>query len=594
MKRTDIDPRYTFDLDSIFANADACHEVLRDVVEALPSLQHYRGRLAESADVLLAFLESVAQLEVRFYPAFLYAFLRRDTNTKDAEARDLYAHALEVQSAIMAATAWQDTELAAVTAETFEYFCTQNPRLEAWRKFHRDSQHRAQHRRSPEVEIVIAEYAQMPVMVKQFDRTLFQEQVFPEIEDERGERVSITPTNLLELTRHASREVRGRAWTSYRSTRHRHRHSLAAYLNTFIKGKVIEARLRGYDSCLEAALDSAQLNRTVFDTTLETFEQNLHIWHEYWDAKRQVLTLERLYTHDLNVNPDVAAVNLPYEQAVEWLLEALAPMGEAYIGTLRCGLTTERWVDVYPAEGKARTEHCWTTDGCKPFIFLQYRDDLRSLSALAHESGHAMHSYYTYNTQPHQYANYGQTAAEMAANVHQAMLFSYLLETHPDLNLRLAILLEELNTSARYLFRMPINARLEFELYQIVESGTSLDAEHLSRRYLELDRAAFGLAVEVTEEDGIRWADQSVLYEHFYSFQYTLGIAGGQAVATRIGIGDRKAVEEYIQFISSGMSRDQLDSLSLAGVDFRSTKPLEQALQRVRDNTRKLELLMKS
>jgi oligoendopeptidase F len=594
MKRSEIDPRYTFDLESIFPDAQACQTSLDGVERDIPRFEKYCGRLAESASVLLSFLEFVAEIETRLYHAFLYAFLRRDIDRDDREAQDLYARALTIQSALMSGSAWQDTELAALSDDTFTAFCGQQPALEPWRHFHLEAQRRAKHRRSDEVEAVLAEFNQVAALQKQLERTLFEEQVFPSIEDEHGEQIAVTPSNLKALTQHADREVRRRAWASYRATRQRHRHSLAAYLNAFIKCKVIEARQRGYALSLEAALDAAQLDRAVFEVTLETFECNQAVWHEFWEVKRKLLGLDILGAHDLHLNPEVATINVPYEQAVKWLLESLAPMGDEYVGILRRGLTTERWVDVYPTDGKARTEYSWTTDGCKPFILLQYHDDIRSLSALAHESGHAMHSHYMYSTQPHQYATYGQTAAEVAANFHQAMLFSHLLETHSDPNLRLAILLEELNTSVRYLMRMPINARFELELYDRVETGGRLDADRLAERYRELDRAAFGSAVAVADDDGIRWADQGVLYEHFYSFQYALGLAGGQALAERIRNGEVRTVSECLRFFSSGASRSQLESLALARVDFRTNEPLKHAFERCQRDIRNLAQLIKS
>jgi oligoendopeptidase F len=578
----------TFDLESIFPDGSACQETLAKLRTMLDDLDYFRGRLTISGRTLLDGLERFAEFDIQLYQATLYAFLRYDQNVDDGEAKSLRAFGQEVESEYLARAAWKDKELGELNTEAFRQLQDEEPRLEIWKQAYQEANRKNIHRGSADTEKAIAELGTVTTMNAQLRRTLFRDHSYPDFIGKRGELQSLARDDLYTHFNDDDARVRRAAWNAYNSVRWQYRHTLASMLNVFIKCKSAEAKLRSYGSSLEAALDNAQLDLEVFDQTLLTCREHPQIWHRYFEVRRRMLNLEHLTTIDTNYIPEAQISSIPYEQAVDLIVSALKPLGEDYTDALYRGLTTERWVDVYPRTNKATNEYSWTTTGCKPFVMLQYRGNLQSLSSLAHESGHAMHSLYTYRTQPHQYATYGQTAAEVAANFHQAMLFSYLSENHPDPKLRRAILLEELRLSMFYLMRMPLNAVFERELYEIVENNDILDADRITERYATLERESFGQAA-IVKPDDLVWAEQGILYNHFYSFQYALGLAGGQAIAQRVRSGQEGAADDYLRFISTGISVPQLESIRFAGIDFRSPEPIQIALDRVSRNIDLLE-----
>jgi oligoendopeptidase F len=589
--RTQLDQAFKFDLESLFANAEVCEQRMIDARAVLAGLNELDANPASSAANLHSWLVRSAEAEILINQIYLYAFLRHEVDRNDQEATGLLSQALELVRQHQTISDPLNASLAAMLEEEFQTLAATEPLLNAWDQDYKTRRRRAAHRAAPEVAGAVAELETIAVRAEELDQILVSELRFDSIVDADGTPVNVTLDNLRELYRNPNAEVRQAAHRSYLSARHQHRRSSTAFWHQFMQARVAKARLRGYTSNLEEAFDEANIAPEVFFATLEACARHRPVWDRYWSARRELLGLPKMTTADFGLSLEAREPVVSYEQAVAWIVASVQGLGQDYAGILQEGLTTERWVDVYPTQGKIRGEFCWTTDGCKPYILVSFRDDFASLSALAHESGHAMHSYFTHATQPHQYANYGRTAAETAANVHQALLFSYLRTQSPDPLLRCAALHAELKVCKSYLMQMPINATFEHQVSTKVWAGEHLEADVLCQEYLELARAVNGAALEMSELDAVEWLDESALYMNYGALQYTLGIVGAQSIAERILRHEPGVVEGYRKFLTVGNSMDQLESLGLAGVDFSSGLAVDQAFQRVAELVTEMESL---
>ena len=593
-KRNEIDLNLTFDLEGLYPSVGDWTADFETLEHGLPVLIKFEGRFGESGQVLLDYLTFNAAYEIKLNRLWLYAYLRTEADSGDAEGQGLLAKIQDLINRASTATAWERMEMLEICPERLQLFLLEEPRLEAWAGHIQNLQRQRPHLRSLEVEALLGQVERAMASVNNQYATLQRELRYDPIHDESGNPVEVTLATIGRLNASADRTVRREVDQSETRAYAQHQDSFVALLGSEINRRVLIARARNHTSSLDHALFEAGLSRQVFDTTIQAFNRNRCVWHRYWELKRRAFGVEKLETCDFGLHLAGQVPEIPYLDAARWVSEAMRPLGDEYVDLLRRGLTLERWVDVMPSEGKSFREYSITVNGAKPYILIWYANDIRSVSTLAHESGHSMHSLHTFRTQAHQYGGYGVTAAEVAANTHQALLTAHLLETQADPKFQLAVLEEELDTFVRYLFRMPLRAQFEAELHAAVERGEALIAERLTERFTELCVEAYGPAVNFTLEDGLAWTQAIVLYQHFSSFQYVLGLAGGQAIAQRLLAGETGTADGYLKFISAGKSQGQLEILKFVGVDFTDPKTLDQAFNKLEKLIDRLEDVLAS
>jgi len=332
----------------------------------------------------------------------------------------------------------------------------------------------------------------------------------------------------------------------------------------------------------------------MFHNLLDIFKKNLPLWHRYWKLRRKVLGVKSLHPYDVWAPLTTKKAKIPFEKAVDWICEGLAPMGDEYVSVMRKGCLQDRWVDWSPNAGKRqgafstrvpKDVHC--------FIMMSYTDSIGSMSTLAHELGHAMHAYYASRAQPMIYYTYPSIVSETASNFNQAMVRAHLLETNPSKSFQIALLEEAMSNFHRYFFVMPTLARFELETHQRIEKGQALTAVSMIELMADLFSEGFGGHMDLDRERvGITWGIFTThLYIDFYSFQYAIGISAANAIAKRILNGTPNAVEDHINFIKAGSSKPPMEVFKIAGVDMTSTGPIEDAFEVLGDYIDRLESL---
>ena len=564
---------------SVFPTVEAWEAELEAMLADLPALAVFQSRLGESASVLAEALHTRDELMRRAGRVFVYAMLGYAVETTDSAAVARFGRAQAADAQVTAAAAFVEPEVLALGRERLRDWSAAEPSLVVYGHAFDDLARRAAHTRSAEVEEVlglVSDAFSGPFSV--YSALVDSDVAFAPAVPADGEAVEVTQGSIDLLLASPDRTLRRSAWESYADGYLGVRNALAANLASTVKQSLFSTRVRRHTSALAASLSTSNVPVEVFDNLIAAFDANLPTWHRYWRLRRAIHGVEQLAPYDLAAPLGASSPVLEYDQCVEWICESLAPLGAAYVDTVRRGCLEERWVDVYPTAGKMGGAFSAGAPGTAPFIVMSFDGTAVNLGTLAHELGHSMHSYLTWQSQPQVYTRYSLFVAEVASNFHQVMLRAHLLDTVDDRALQLTVLEEAMANFRRYFFIMPTLARFERELHERVARGEGVTAELLCDRMADLYAEGYGPGVELDRERvGITWAQFGHLYEPFYVYQYATGIAGAHALARGVLDGEAGAAERYLEFLSSGDSMYPLDALRRAGVDLTSPEPVEEA-----------------
>lgn len=577
--RSAVPAEQTWDLHSVYPSDEAWAAEQRAAIAALPELVGFAGRLGDSAATLLAALQARDRQRAVAWRLYQYASMQSKADLSDqaAAARLQQGRAIESQAA--EALAYFEPELLAIDPARLAALMRELPELVRYQHYIDTLQRRAAHVAAPEVERVLAAAGDLAAGPYATYKTLVNAEIdFGTIPGAAGAPIVLAQGNARQLITSRDRPARQAAWQAYADGHLRMQNTLAHTLAGAVNRDVLFARARGYPSALDAALDASQLPRAVFDNLLASCQNHLPLWHRYWEIRRRALGLEMLHGYDIDVPLARCQRSVSYDQARALVCAALEPLGEEYTGVLRRGLYEERWVDWASNAGKLAGAESSGAPGTHPFLLLSYDNSLIGVSTLAHELGHSMHSYFTWQNQPVAYTEYADFVGETASNFNQALLRAHLLQTDTDAGFQLEVLDEALAYFHRYLFLMPLLARFEVECHARVERGEALTANAMSAIMVELFRAGYGPSVAIDmRRVGIAWAQFPHLFLNFYTYQYALGIAAASALAEEVLRAGQPAAARYLDFLKAGASVDPLDALRLAGVDMTIPEPVERA-----------------
>ncbi len=594
--RAEIPVEFTWNLGDIYPSPEAWQQRLEEFKTELADAARFQGRLGDGPDQLADWLEYYQAIQREAMRLVMYARLGYSTDTSDQAAAARSGQATSLDSTVAATLAFAEPELMAVGFETLRAWRAQTPRLAIYDHYFANLERLSAHVRSAEVEELLGQAEDPFRTAANIHGTLTNGEIkFAAAHDaEAAAAYEVTHGSLGALLSSPDRAVRRSAWESYADGHLAYQDTMAACLAAGVKQDVFRARARRHDSSLAAALAPANIPESVFHNLIEVFQHNLPTWHRYWRLRKQVLGVDTLHEYDIKAPLTQDHVAVPYDQAVAWITAGMAPLGEEYVAILQRGATQERWVDIYPNRGKRMGAFSYGGPGTHPFIMMSYNDDIFSMSTLAHELGHALHSYLSWRHQPQIYGRYTLFAAEVASNFNQALVRDYLLRTQPDPAFQIGVLEEAMSNFHRYFLVMPTLARFELEIHRRVERGQPLTATILNGLMADLFAECYGEELVMDRgRTAITWAQFSThLYSNFYVYQYATGIAGAHALAQGILAGNTGAVERYRTFLRAGGSHDPLIELRAAGVDLSSPEPLESAFGVLADYVGRLERLM--
>jgi oligoendopeptidase F len=571
--RAEIPEKDKWDPSSVFPSRTAWETACDRIGQEINDLKAFRGRLSESAAVLLDALVERGELIQLAEQAYVYAGLHHMPDVGDGAAASMFSKAVGLYADVQAASSFFEPELLTLGYENLNDWMEQSTELAVYRHYFDDLFRRAEHVRSDEVEELLGMLGE-PFDGPQSTRSQLTNADFqfePAVSAD-GETRALTQGSLRRLLASQDRELRQSAWQHYNVVYAMHKHALANNLLSSMKQDIFLARARRYPNTLDASLFVDDIPRTVYETLIDEFTKQLPTWHRYFRLRKRALGLKELHPYDIWAPLTDDPPKVTFEEAVEWIRQGLGPMGDDYVETIRRGCLQDRWVDIYPNQGKRDGAFSFGTKGTQPFIQMNYVGTLGSVSTLAHELGHSMHSYLAWREQPMVYADYSLFVAETASNFHQAMVRHHLLETAQEASFRIAVIEEAMSNFHRYLLIMPTLSRFELEIHQRLERGEGVNTDDMIELCLDLFGQAYGEAMTVDREGlGMRWAQFGHLYRTYYVFQYATGISAAHALAEQVLSGDPLAVESYRACLRAGGSLYPTEALRLAGVD--PTKP---------------------
>jgi len=596
--RSEVDRRFTWNAESVFPDeSGGWDKAVEGILASLPDLAEFKGHLGDGPDALADWFDANERAHRLMARVAVYTTMSYSVDVGDQLAAARTDRARTVAAQLSAAASFAIPEMLSMGVPKLREWVATSPRLSHLGHYFDRLEKLQRHIRSSEVEELLSQASDPLATALSVHGVLANTDLkFAPAVGADGELHEVAQGTVANLLTNPDREVRRTAFESYADQHLAMRHTMAASLAGGVKRDVFFARARGYQSSLHAALEPGHIPIEVFQNVVRTFRDNVGTWHRYWRIRREALGLEVLKPYDLRAQLSPNVLKVPYEQAVEWIAEGVAPLGEEYARIMRKGAFEDRWVDVYPNKGKRMGAFSTGGMDTPPFIFMSYNDDIYSMSTLAHELGHSMHSYHTRGTQPFVYSNYGLFQAEVASNMHQALVRRHLLATRTDPAFQVAVIEEAMSNFYRYFFIMPSLARFELEMHERVERGVALTAETLNSLMADLLLEVYGEEVDVSERDrdrvGSTWAQfHTHLYSNFYVYQYATGIAAADHLVQRVAAGDRKAVESYLSFLRSGGSMYPLEGLRMAGVDMTSPEPVEAAFATLASMVDRLEML---
>ena len=591
-ERKDIPLKDTWALEDLYATDADWEKALARMQARMPELSEFEGKLAQNGQTLCAFLALLEELDTQAESLGNYAMRRGDQDTRDANYQAMNGKFISAVTELSAGLSFATPEIMAIPEESLEGFYADCPRLERYRRYLTDQRRKKAHTLSAAEERLLAAAAEMAGAPDSIYSSLLNADLtYPDALDSEGKPHSLSQSTFVPLEESGDRVLRKSAYENLYHTLNGMRNTAAGLLDAQNKQQKFYATARKYSSAREAALDGTNVPLSVYDNLIEAVHRNLDKMHRYVRLRKKLLGVDQLHFYDI-YTPLVQDLNksIPYEQAKQTVYDALHPLGEDYRKILKEGFDN-RWIDVYENRGK-RTGAYSAGTKVHPYVLLNYTGSLDSEFTLAHEMGHALHSYLSNKHQNPIDSDYVIFVAEVASTCNEALLMEYLLKRTRDKKERAYLINYFLDQFKGTIYRQVMFAEFEKTMGQMVDAGQTLTADVLCAEYRRLAELYYGPDMEVDEEIDIEWARIPHFYYDYYVFQYATGYAAAIALSRRILSEGEPAVKDYLGFLSGGCSKSPIDLLKGAGVDMTGPQPVNDALALFGELLDEMESLM--
>lgn len=596
--RKEVAEDLKWDLSPVYKDDTAWEADFASVAIALKELSRYKGTLADK-EQLLQFFRLRDKLAQQVETLYVYSHLRADEDTTNSHYQAMNDRALALYTQFGEEQSWANPELLAMDEAQLRGIVgdgSDKAGLGLYRQKIDELLRQKQHVRNPEIEELLAQYAQ----VAQGPRTVFTmldnaDLKLPQVLGEDGEMSQLTHGNYIVYLQSRDWKVRKSAYLGMMSAFESMRNTIAANYASQVKTNIFEARARNYKSALEAALGPDNVPVSVYHNLIESAHRYLPVLRRYLDLRKKVLAQAgelpdgKLHMWDLYV-PVIKDVqyDITYGDACKKVLASVNPLGMQYAQVLAKGLGS-RWIDVVENKGKRSGAYSSGCYGTPPYMLLNWQDNLENMFTLAHEAGHSMHSWFTRDNQPYVYGDYTIFVAEVASTCNEALLTHHLLQEEIDDNLRAYLINHQLEAFRTTFFRQTLFAEFEMIAHRDAENGVALTADHLSKIFLDLNKKYYGEMVEDDDAVKIEWARIPHFYNSFYVYKYATGISAATALSRQILQEGQPACERYLGFLKKGSSDYSINILRDAGVDLAEPSSIDQALDVFEDFLQQFE-----
>jgi oligoendopeptidase F len=592
-KREELPEHLTWDLTKIFPDDQAFDEAYSRLEEKLEQADSYKGTLADGAHSFLSAINYLLEVYRDTEKIYVYAHLKNDQDTANTVYQAIYARASSLFAKVSEAISWFEPELLQLSDEQIWAYFDEEPELEMYRHFIKQTVDNRAHVLSEEQEALLAGSSEIFGASKDTFAILNNaDLVFPTIEGENGEKIQLSHGVYGQLLESTDRSVREAAFKGLYSVYEQFNNTFASTLGMHIKGHNFKAKIRNYASAREASLSGNHIPESVYDTLVDVVNKNLPLLHRYMELRKRLLGVDTLHMYDL-YTPVLgeAPVKFSYEDAKNKAVEALHPMGEEYLAVVKEAFS-DRWIDVVENKGKRNGAYSSGAYDTKPYILMNWHDTLDQLFTLVHEMGHSVHSYFTRANQPYVYGDYSIFLAEIASTTNENILTEYLLETEKDPRVRAYVLNHYLDGFKGTVFRQTQFAEFEHFMHTEDAKGTPLTSEYLNESYGELNARYYGPAVEKDPEIKFEWSRIPHFYYNYYVFQYATGFSAASALAEKIWNKEPDALEHYLDYLKAGSSDYPVEVMKKAGVDMTRPDYIEDAMSVFEARLNELEQLI--
>ena len=591
-ERSEIPEKDRWAIEDLYPTDEAWKEDLEKLKAETEELAACAGKLGQDAKTLLAYLQKIEAAGVRLRSIYNYSARRTDEDTRVGKYQELNGMAMSAYVSFSSATSFETPEIMAISEADMDRFYAEEPGLERYRRYLFNIRRHAAHVLSPSEEKLLAmagEMMQAPEDV--YSKFADADLTFPDAVDKDGNKHPLSQGTFIACMESDDRVLRRSAFENTYKTWAANQNTVASILNAQVKSLQFMADARRYESPLACALDNTNVPVSVYHNLIEAVHQNLDKLHRYIRLRKKLLGVDELHFYDL-YTPLVpgADVKIPFEQAKQTVYESLAPMGEAYRTILKEGFEN-RWIDAYQNVGKRSGAY---SAGARvhPYVLLNYTGTLDSQFTLAHEMGHALHSWHSNKYQNPIDADYVIFVAEVASTCNEALLMEHVLGKTTDKKARAYLINHFLEQFRGTIYRQTMFAEFELLLGQLNQQGVALTAERMCEEYRKLNKRYFGDDIVLDDEIAYEWERIPHFFYNYYVFQYATGYSAAIALSRRILCEGERAVKDYVGFLSGGCSKDPIDLLKGAGVDMSSPEPVNQALALFGELLDEMEALM--
>lgn len=592
--RNDIPEQYKWRLEDLYANQEEWKKDLRHVEKLANQLHDRSGQLGDSAENLKEAIELYIELSRVFEKTYAYAKLSFHTDKGNSTNQTLTAQADDLAIKISEKLSFFIPELLNISPDKLQEF-VENPEMREYRRWIDVQVRGKDHTLPKEMEQILAKSGVLAEAPGSIFGMLTKDLTYPSVKDESGEEVVLTPANYSTLIKSGDREVRKRAYDAYYKTVQQFQDTFAQVLQSEVKKNIFYSNVRKYPSSREASLEVNQIPISVYDNLVKTVGESLPYMHRYIELKKQTAKLDKMYLYDMYMQfiRQEKEEYISFDTAKERVKQGLSILGKDYQHLMDRAFT-ERWVDVYYTPGKRTGAYQWGAYDTHPFILLNYLGGVDDIYTLAHEFGHAAHSYFSNQNQPYLSASYPIFTAEVASTTNEALLFKEMYAKAKSKEEKIVILNQRLEDYTGTLFLQTLFAEFEQKVHEQAEKGGVLTASAFKEIYGALLKKYFGPNLEVDDAASLGWARIPHFYRNYYVYQYATGFAAANAFAQQMWEEGDPAVQRYIQqFLSAGDSKDPIEILKEAGVDMNSPDVVRQALKGFKETLDELEKLMK-
>lgn len=582
-RREDIQENFKWDIDKVYSNVDQWSKDFEALKEEAKELKGFQGKL-NSAKNIVEFLKLEEEISRKFEKLLIYAFLKNDEDTTKSECQALKTKIQVFSAELGSYVAFFQPEIIELPEGMVEKFINENDDLKLYRFRLEDILSNKPHVLSQKEESLLAAVSDcldapgnIYTMFTNADLT------FPEIKDEDGNTVELTESSFSKYRVSKDRRVREESFNALFGTYEKFKTTIATSLTASIKNFSFIAKTKNFNSSLEMALNPEKIPTEVYTNLVDVINKNLDLLHRYVSLKKKLLGLDEIHMYDLYVPViDVPKMHIEYDEAVRTIKEGIGALGDEYLNIFQEGIDN-RWVDVFENKGKKNGAYSWGSYDTMPYILLNYDYQYDGMSTLAHEMGHSMHSYYSRKNQPYTYANYSLFCAEVASTVNECLLINYLINKEEDKQKRLFYINQQLEQIRSTVFRQTMFAEFELRTHEAIDAGHPLTSEDLNKLYYDINKKYYGPEIVADNLIGIEWARIPHFYRDFYVYQYSTGYSAAVSFVSAILKDGDSAVEKYKGFLKSGGKNYSIEILKEAGVDMRTTKPVQDTMDRFKE-----------